>query len=307
MKKLAIIGAVIFLVGMTIFTSSMAVCGWDVRKISTTSMYQEKQYSAENNNQTIRLRDQNIPLFVGKSNNNQIHFIYFEHDKQYYNIDGTEAMDITIEKETNYHWYDHFFNIDVQTPYFSILLPSEFKGSLVLETSNGKITVNDVTLRQLQLTTSNGVVNIKNLTSAENVEIESSNSKIEVSDVNLTGKLQCMTNDGSINLSNVVAQNISATTSNNRIVATNTKTSQSTELRSSNNRIEIENVNAGENITLSTDNGKITGTIMGNMSDFSIVSKTSNGKNSLPENMVCGSKDLKATTTNAEISIQFTN
>lgn len=247
MKRLAIIGAFVFLLGLIIFASTLAVCGWDITKISTTPIYQEKQFSIENSNQTITLHDENMPLLVGKSNDHLIHLIYFVNENEYYEVDKTGTADLKIEKKTQYQWYDRFFNINFQKPSFSILLPSEYSGSLFLETNNGRVCVSDVSLRKLELKTNNALVNLTNLSSVEDIEAKTSNA-----------------------------------------------------------RIEIQDLVAGGDITLSTNNGKIVGNIIGEMDDFSIASETS-GKNSLPERTFGGSKHLKATTSNGEISIQFTD
>jgi hypothetical protein len=303
-KKLAIIGALIFMVGVIIFTSTLAACGWDIRKVSTVPQYQEMQYDVINDNQTISLHDENIPIKVGASSDSQIHFIYYEHEKENYDITGT--TELNIEKITRYKWYDHLFNIDFQRPSFSILLPKDYHGSIVLKTSNGAITITDVTAKQMMLATSNALVSLKNVELADMIEIETSNGKIELADVKTTGKVLCGTSSNAVYLSNCSGQEIDVNTSNGKIVAISTEVNQNIALTTSNNRIDIQDLKAGGDITLSTSNGNISGDILGNMSEFSIYSKTSNGKNNLPENCVMGSKHLNVTTSNGEISILFT-
>jgi len=305
MKKSAIIGGFVFLLGAMIFVGSMASCGWDFSKLSTRPQFEETHLSVQNTNQAITLQDSNKPIFVGLSNDDQIHLIYFEHKKEYYEIEDGSVL--KAERRTDYRWYDYIFNLDFQYPSFTILLPADFQGSLDLQTSGSKISVSDVRAKQLLCSTQDGAVSVKNFSGAEALVVKTSNSKIELSDVQLTGALDCQTSDGAVHLTDICAGTIHALTSDAAILSKNTQTSQGTTLKTTDARIEVENVGADGDLSLCTMNGKILGTIAGCMQDFSIQSKTRNGNCNLPEYSIAGDKKLEVVTSDANISIAFTN
>lgn len=305
MKKFARIGGLMLLLGALIFNGTMAVCGWDFTKISTRPQYQEQKLTVENTNQTITLKDQNKCIFVGPSDDEDIHLIYFDRENESYNInDGTT---LSMTHESDYHWYNYILVVDFQAPSFTILLPADFQGSLDLQTGNGKISISDVTAKQLSCSTQDGGVYVSNVTGAETLTLKTANHKIELSDVQLTGALACQTSNGAIHLTDISAGTIHALTSEAPIACKNTQTSGKTELKNSDARIEVENVGADGDLSLSNKEGKIQGTIAGSMQDFSITSQAKNGTCNLPEFSIAGDKKLEIQTSDANISLAFTH
>ena len=97
MKKLAIIGSVTCVIGAIIFISAFASIGWDITNISTRPEYEERYFSTENTNQTITLKDKDKPVSVGLSDDNQIHIIYYENEKERYQIeDNTKSIFLSM-------------------------------------------------------------------------------------------------------------------------------------------------------------------------------------------------------------------
>lgn len=303
MKKLAIIGSIIFLIGGIVFVSAFAVSGWDITKLSTVPTYEEKQYSTKNTNQDISIKDHNKSVSVGLSSDDQIHLTYYENTKEHYEINDQASL--TIESKRDYRWYDFIFSMNFQSPTITILLPANYAGNLNIKTSNAQITIDSVTLKQLHATTSNGYMRLKNVTGAEHVTLRTTNNGIEMQDVDLSGTLKSETSNGSINLKGVSAQNLESTTTNSNINAINTKVAQSTLLKSSNGSIHIQDFNAGTDTALKTSNNRISGNILNKANEFSITSRTSNAKNNLPENFKAGNKKLDISTSNGEIFVKF--
>ena len=113
--------------------------------------------------------------------------------------------------------------------------------------------------------------------------ITTSNARIAADDTNAGKMLKMVTSNGSISAVNVSAPKFIAHTSNGSI--------------------KVQGINSGE-ITIATANGSIAGTIPGRMEDYAITSKTSNGKNNLP-NGTAGAKKLDVRTSNGSISVDF--
>ena len=305
MKKLAIIGSVTCVIGAIIFISAFASIGWDITNISTRPEYEERYFSTENTNQTITLKDKDKPVSVGLSDDNQIHIIYYENEKERYQIE--DNTNLTIQNQYSYQWYESIFNIDFQSPSTTILLPSDFNGELYIETSNAQVTIENIAASKLSASTSNGYMNVNRLTNVQTISLSTSNNAIDAPDITASGKLTAATTNGSIAFTNISAQDMEAVTSNNRIVTDNTQSTQNMMLQTSNGTIEFKNLTAGLSTTLHTSNGSVIGSINGKASDFTIHSQTFNGTNNLPENFKSGEHQLNITTSNGNIDVTFSN
>lgn len=303
MKKLAIIGGITCLVGAIVFVSAFASIGWDITKISTQPEYEERHFSTDNTNQTVTLKDKDKPVSVGLSNDNQIHIIYYENEKEQYQIENN--ANLTMENQCSYQWYETIFSINFQAPSTTILLPPDFNGELHIETSNAQITIENVAVSKLTASTSNGYMNVNRLTNVQTISLSTSNNAIDASDITAFGKLTAVTTNGGITLTNIAVQDIEAVTSNNRIVTDNTQSTQNMMLQTSNGTIEFQNLTAGISTTLHTSNSSVIGSINGKASDFTIQSQTSNGTNNLPENFKIGDHLLNITTSNGNIDVTF--
>jgi DUF4097 and DUF4098 domain-containing protein YvlB len=121
----------------------------------------------------------------------------------------------------------------------------------------------------------------------------------------LEGPLSIKTSNGGIEAQNLAAKDrIELTTSNGRIRLRQV-TGQSIRLKTSNGAIDCTAID-GDDIELETSNGPIRGTIRGQATDFSIISQTKNGDNSLSGLSGHGAKKLTVKTSNGDIDLEFT-
>ena len=179
-------------------------------------------------------------------------------------------------------------------------VPRGWNGELVAATSNGKIRL-DADMREIYLKTSNGAIEIQSgvadilRTRTSNgrtnigyarcltAEITTSNARIDAGDMHAELDIRLSTSNGSINAENIEAPVFSAETSNAKI--------------------SVRDIRAGD-IRLATSNGAIHGIIPGRMEDYAITSRTSNGKNNLPDGTQ-GEKKLDVRTSNSRIDVEF--
>lgn len=117
------------------------------------------------------------------------------------------------------------------------------------------------------------------------------------------GELKVNTSDGRINISQVKASDILLSTSDGRITISEVNCSN-IKAKTSDGSIVVDQLDALKSIALSTSDGSIKGTLCGNVNDYSISSKTSDGSNNLPETSG-GSKLLKVQTSDGSIKIYF--
>lgn len=303
MKKFAVIGASVFVLGVFLFTGALAASDWDVTRLSTKPPFEKKQYTVENSGQSISVFDSNMPVHIGVSADAQIHFEYYENEKEFYEIDN--STELKFIKQYNYKWYDNIINFDLRRPSFTVLLPAEYTGSIVAETSNGAIKIEDTSLGSVSLTTGNGKIELKNVTASGSAKAKTSNGKIEARGVTSEGGLFCTTSNAGLFLSQIRAQSLDAISSNGKIELHSATLDSSVWIETSNSKINLDSLKAGGDVTLKTGNGPIYGTIVGRMEDFSIISGTSNGKNNLPEFWGSGEQHLSVHTSNSNIDITF--
>jgi len=179
-------------------------------------------------------------------------------------------------------------------------VPLGWDGELVAITSNAKIEM-DAAIRDIMLRTSNaGIVIIA--ASADRVRAVTSNGSINAEHVNCRAA-EFITSNSKVDVQDVTAaETLRLATSNGKIVAGNSSATVFS-AQTSNGGISIQGVIA-DDITLKSSNGSISGTLPGSIADYAITSKTSNGKNSLPDGTK-GAKKLDVRTSNAKIDITF--
>ncbi|HSH34897.1 DUF4097 family beta strand repeat-containing protein [Schnuerera sp.] len=129
-------------------------------------------------------------------------------------------------------------------------------GILYCKTSNGSISLKDITSKDIDLSTKNGRINLIDISSPR-INAISTNSGIKIEDID-TNNLIVSTKNGRINLSDILADNISGNTSNGSIEI-NDINSKVVKLTTSNGKIickDLDNEKINE-LKLSTSNSTI--------------------------------------------------
>ena len=322
MKKFLIIGAVVFLAGALLFTGAMAAADWDFSALSTVPKYEVKTFTADNNGLDITIDNSNTPVRLGTSEDGKVHLEYYDNTKQYYVINESDKL--TVERVDTYKWYERFFQFDLQKPKLTLLLPENYAGNIYIINDNGNFTIDGLsTSGTLYHRTSNGSITLKNFRSAS-VEVKTSNGNITVSDCQIETTLKATTSNGNYVISDSSVGNmITLKTSNGDATVTNLTAAELFDIKTSNgsirltelacNDITVKTSNGnitlggvdGDSVYLKTSNGNIRGSIEGSMSDYNIISHTSNGNNNLPTDTSGNPRKLEVRTSNGDIKISF--
>lgn len=234
----------------------------------------------------VYVRDRNMRLTVIGEEREDILIRHPESEKVRYQFslqDGTLSL---IREQLPLTW--QLFTLDgLSREMWEVTLrvPREMAAGMDLRTSNAKLTLENFSCwGGITAAASNAALSLAN-THAKSMALKTSN--------------------GTLALSGVSAQlEIKAATSNARLQAKGAS-SPILNLKTSNASIAVEAIKSND-ITLTTSNGAIKGELPGQMADWSITSRTSNGKNSLPPLTTGGGKRLSAHTSNAGISLGFT-
>ncbi|MHB1483515.1 MAG: DUF4097 family beta strand repeat-containing protein [Saccharofermentanales bacterium] len=265
-NKIILIAVGCLLIGLGIFIAGFAMSGFDIRNISSETKYQMKNFSSEENVKGITVDESNLSIDIKKSDDNKVHITYYENDKEFYEIKQSEDGILSIVKKNSYKWFDYIFNLNFQSRSLSLSIPVDYTGDLSVENSNSRISISDINANDISLTTSNGKITASNVVASGKIDFKTSNAMVEV--------------DGVISKKDI-------------------------KFETSNAQIKFKNIDFDNTLDCHTSNASIKGEIKGKMSDYSIRSKTSNGKNNLPENASGGAKTINIETSNSSIEVNF--
>lgn len=229
----------------------------------------------------LTVDDRNMPVDVVGVSGKRTRIKYKNSRDIKYKIKQTSNT-LTLERKRTIGFSFDFFNFGNSSPRVTIEVPKAKLKDLQIETSNGKVSAENLTLDNLDLETSNSKMTINDV-DASNVDAETSNGKVELSHLKF--------DDGSFE------------TSNSKMDLLDLSFSEG-EFQTSNGKINLMNLKPAKSLSLETSNSEINGTIIGNKEEFSITSKTSNASNNLG-NQKDGSKELEVKTSNGDIEVAF--
>ena len=305
LTKIIIAGLICLLIGVVIFFVGFALADFDITKISTESKIQMKNFDSVNDVKEIIVEEKNLLFEIRKSTDDSVHFTYYENDKEYYDINQSDDGVLSIVKKDTRKWYDYIFNINFQTNEPVIYIPKNYSGDLSVEDSNSSIDISDVTAMNVSLTTSNGKIVADKVMTSGKFDVSTSNGSIIISKMKASGDFISRTSNGKIDLEDVEAANFDLKTSNANVILNSIISQNDIALVTSNGQIDLENIDFSNGFKCRSSNGSISGEIKGNVSDYSIKSKTSNGNNNLPENSSGGDKSIDIETSNSSIEVNF--
>lgn len=303
-NKIYIIGALMLVSGILLLVIGYSIAGFNIKNISAEGEYMEKTYESGSNITSVVVDDSNTGVEIKTSSDNRLHMTYYENEKEVYEI-TEENGTLHVKKKIIKKWDLDFFNFDLKKKSLAISVPSGFDGSVWIKTSNGGIVADGMKVSEMKLRTSNGKIDAKNITSADFLEAQTSNGSVTVSDCTAAAEVTCITSNSKVELNRVECESAQTESSNGGITVTSVNAKGSVDAKTSNGRIEFAKIEFGSELSLSTSNNGIRGEIDGRLADYTVTSRTSNGKNNLPESMKGGSKKISATTSNGSIDINF--
>ena len=278
-----------------------------------------KLYTAYTDVSELRLNARHCSVQIRRGQDNRVRLHYTQTTGIRFHI-IEEQQQLTVTQQT-LRRTPQLFRFR-KLPPLLIELPEHYDGNLHVETSNAQITAQDcLHLRQCTLHTSNARAECLRCC-ADFMELHSSNGQISVVDGQF-GTLYVQTSNGRLELQQLtIRELLDATTSNGRCEAAAIDCQNCT-LKSSNGRLHLRHIHAqndccaitsngavqveqirGHHIYLKSSNAAIQGNISGEPAEYTIQSGTSNGKNNLPSGGN-GDKLLEVYTSNSGIYLQF--
>lgn len=266
-----------------------------------------------------------VKVCYRQDDKNEIRITYYENNKHKPTV-TTEDGQVTLKDKTDF--FSNLFNtgmvnikrgkletiveipknnktlkINIETSNAKITANNLNADSLYLETSNADIDISGEFTDDVYCKTSNASINGENI-KAHTVNFDTSNGSCNAETV-LSHSLEFVTSNASINISSINSDSVRLDTSNNSINLGDTIANDSFYAQTSNGNINTKGIDS-DKIELDTSNGSIIATIIGKEKDFRIESGTSNGNDNISgRGNSSASKSLLAYTSNGNINIDF--
>ncbi len=266
--------------------------------------YTEKQYRASGITQLV-FKDINNAVHVVQSADNQVHITYFDGNKSHYEITEKNGV-LTVTHKSNREWYEIFdFSFLSGGRQVVLALPKSALESIEITTTNGAIKAEEVALGgNLTLGTTNGKITVADLNIAGSLTLRSTNAALAATSV-AARDFSMQSTNGSITVGGLIVNKYASLGSTNGSCKVEMVRAESLGISTTNGKITFTDVQVSKSLICSSTNASITGDVAGKESDFSITSRTTNGKNNLPTGSTAGAKQMKITTTNGNISVSF--
>lgn len=314
-KTWLIIAAVLVVIGCLIFGGVMAMVKWDFTKLSTIK-FENNEYEMNEKFSNIRVKTETAKITFKESNDGTCRVECYEDRKSKHTV-TVEEDTLVIDKIQDKAWYN-YIGINIGTPkitvYFpeteyrelfvkvstgDVKIPSNFKFESAdiyastgdveflasvsegakIETSTGKICVENATLGEMELTTTTGGVNLSNICCESNINIGVT-----------TGK---------VNLAGVECQNLTSSGSTGNIILSNVVATEKFSIDRTTGNIKFDNSDANE-IFAETKTGDIKGTLR---TDKVFIARTSVGKIDVPKTVTGGRCEISSDTGKIEINV----
>jgi len=258
MNKLLRYGLAILLIGFGIVLVISVTSNSNIFSASDENFTLHEESYATDAFTSVTFDFDNRRVYILESPDENIHVKYYIHEKDIHEISDLDP-NLTIEISREWYYsiftFDFFANRDLYKVH--LYLPTDTTiEKLDIKSSNGSLSVDiDKTFDSIDLITSNGRIDLMNLT-ANDIIANSSNGEIKVENLNVLNKINLKTTNGAILLDDVTSPQIDADTSNGKITAQNI-TSNDVSLDSSNGTVylSVKGEKDDYRVTLSTSNG----------------------------------------------------
>lgn len=262
----------------------------------------------------------NLNAEILPSGDDKIHFSYYmNEDLVVYSFDETDER-ITFRQRQKNPMFWFVPNTDKYP--VVVLIPEGFTGSIVsiittgdmsfsdirsaetieLKATTGDISVVNAAAKNAVITVTTGDVNVYRCDFSSSLGLSGTTGDVIIKNTEL-GFLSVSVTTGEIELENIVCgdMDIGTTTGSAKISSVRAKKAN---IHASTGSISLFDLDA-EDITLKTTTGSITGTLVGSITDYTVESHVSTGKNNLPEAFGNGPRKLNARASTGDIRIGF--
>lgn len=273
-----------------------------------TPLGAQKDYAADCTNiKQININVRNVEINASPASDDKVHIKYTQTEQMTFAVsEAGGVLELIMTSGAN-----EGFSLKgilggkkkEAAPVVKLEVPPKYKENIVLNTENATIQVTGIANANVfECSTKNAALRVID-TTASSVHARTSGHRLTITNVNVERDISVSTSNASIDINKTNGESISCKTSGSEISLNDVEAKNMIQATTSNAYIAITKI-SGNYIDLRTTGGKISGTIIGNINDYSITSKSSGGKSNLP-NIPFGVKRLSAVTSKENINITF--
>lgn len=199
-KILLILGAVLIIAGLGIFTAAMSMLNWDFSKLSTAD-YETVVFDISEEFEDMNIDIDYGNIIIKASENDKCKVVSFKEKDVEYSTDVSDKT-LIVKSEDTRNWYDHISLFNFNSPVTTVYLPKKSYSSFIISTDTGNAEVPEgFTFKSIDITGKTGNVNCC-ADSEEKTEIITSTGSITVKGTK-TKTMSLSVTTGSIDAENI--------------------------------------------------------------------------------------------------------
>ena len=314
-KTWGIIGIVLMVAGIFVFSAVMSICGWDFTRLSTVR-YETNVHDVKEKFSGISV-DTDIAniLFVESSDGNCT--VACREEKNLYHTVSVQDGILTVQVENHRKWYE-YIGIHSGTQQITVSLPAGNYGALSVRTSTGKVEIpkaftfesieitgstGDVTnlasvLNTMKIHTGTGDIRVEGV-SASALDLRVSTGQILLTETMCSGNLKVHVSTGKTYLTDVRCVGLTSDGNTGDITLKNVIAAGKINITRTTGDVIFDGCNAAE-LTIRTDTGDVKGTLL---SEKIFMVHTNTGKIRVPKTVSGGICEVTTSTGDIRLEI----
>ncbi len=312
MKKGFLYGSILVIIGFCMLVVASVIGGYRMFELEDERV--EKTYTFSGDYREINYTDMNSSILIKESPDDNVHFIAYENEDEYYQITEGDVLTINYVGEDEMDWQKNIFTIHVDFDEYrsELYIPVSMEPKLVLDNKNGHITIQDLVFTAIDVLGKNGHIKVENVTTIEDFKLETKNGNVDIEEVKAKG-FDVTNKNGNINIDTVDSNDVAIENKNGSISVSNVYSNTDFELYSKNGNIKLDNIDFQGFLEASNENGTIKANLPGSVNDYSFDFKTTHGTKTLNGDKIeadtygTGSKVVEIRNTNGNIEINTEN
>lgn len=295
MKTSLIIGFVLILLGLILFTVVLSMNHWDFSKLSTVK-YATNTHDIDKSVTSISVQTNTGDILFVPSDSDICQVVCREEEKLRHSVTVEEGC-LTVRVKDQRKWYD-YIGINIGHPKITITLPRGAYEALTVQNSTGHVDLpGDFSFRKIDIRSTTGQV--KCFASAtDSLKIQVSTGDIQVKNLS-AGDLSLQVSTGQVTLADVTCNRLTSTGNTGDINLNNVLVSKELSITRSTGDVKLTRCDA-ETLDIKTNTGDVTGSLLTGKVFFT---QTGTGRIKVPQSTTGGQCQVSTSTGNIKFEI----
>ena len=277
MKNWMIVGAVLIVMGITVFTVAMTANDWDFKNLSTVK-YETNEHEISESFSDISIDTDTSDVILLPSESGECKVVCVEEEKIKHTVSVENGI-LTIKAVNERKWYDNI-GIGFGTTSITVYLPENEYESLAISESTGKVDLpqgiafDSINIKtstgdveclssvngEMKIKASTGSIKLEKLTAGA-ISLEVTTGRVTVSDVSCEGEISVKVSTGKTTMTNVTCKKLSSTGDTGDVKLENVIAVDSFFIMRDTGDVHFVRSDA-ENIFVQTDTGDVRGSLL---------------------------------------------